>query len=337
LQLDIPTIGRVQVSGVDEVHSSLLINSVNVNDPSTGDFGLGVPVDSVDLLRVMQSPYLAQYGSFTAGVVSADTRPGGDKWEYSLNDPLPDFRIRSGHLVGLRDASPRLNFSGPLIRNHLYLVEGSEYLIDKAEVRTLPFPENESHSNAFNSFSQFDAPAGANNSVTATLHFAPHTAHYVNLNYFDPEPVTPNAGYQEDTGTISDRYSLRGGLLTSTFAGTRDDTSVQGQTSGAQAGEAMVLSPIGNSGTYFGQQDREATRFQWLETWTSALLDLYGKHTVQLGTVLAHAEDTGQVLDRNVNLVDANGNLLQTITYSGSGSSAWPISNLRPTLRIIGS
>ena len=83
--------GRVQVSGVDEVHSSLLINAVNVNDPATGDFGLGVPVDSVDLLRVMQSPYLAQYGSFTAGVVSADTRPGGDKWEYSLNDPLPEL------------------------------------------------------------------------------------------------------------------------------------------------------------------------------------------------------------------------------------------------------
>jgi hypothetical protein len=311
--------GRVQISGVDEVHSSLLINSVNVNDPSTGDFGLGVPVDSVDLLRVMQSPYLAQYGNFTAGVVSADTRPGGDKWEYSLNDPLPDFRIRSGHLVGLRDASPRLNFSGPLIRNHLYFAEGSEYLIDKAEVRTLPFPVNESRSNAFNSFSQFDAPAGVNNSVTATLHFAPHTAHYVNLNYFDPEPVTPNAGYQEDTGTISDRYALRGGLLTSTFAGIRDDTSVQGQSSGAQAGEGMVLSPIGNSSTYFGQQMREATRFQWLETWTSTPLDLYGKHTVQLGTVFAHAEDTGQVVDRDVNLVDAAGNLVQTITYSGSG------------------
>jgi hypothetical protein len=311
--------GRVQVSGVDEVHSSLLINSVNVNDPATGDFGLGVPVDSVDLLRVMQSPYLAQYGSFTAGVVSADTRPGGDKWEYSLNDPLPDFRIRSGHLVGLRDASPRLNFSGPLIRSHLYVAEGSEYLVHKAEVRTLPFPVNESRSNAFNSFSQFDAPVGANNSVTATLHFAPHTAHYVNLNYFDPEPVTPNAGYQEDTGTISDRYALRGGLLTSTFAGTRDDTSVQGQALGAQSEEAMVLSPTGNSGTYFGQQNREATRFQWLETWTSAPLDLYGKHTVQLGTLLAHAEDTGQVLDRNVNLVNAAGNLLQTITYSGSG------------------
>ena len=98
--------GRVQISGVDEEHSSLVVNSVTVNDPATGDFGLSVPVDTVDLLKVMQSPYLAQYGSFTAGVVSAETRRGGAKWDYSLNDPLPDFRIRSGHLEGLRDAAP---------------------------------------------------------------------------------------------------------------------------------------------------------------------------------------------------------------------------------------
>jgi hypothetical protein len=312
--------GRVQVSGLDEVHSSLLINAVNVNDPATGDFGLGIPVDSVDLLKVMQSPYLAQYGSFTAGVVSAETRPGGNKWDYSLNDPLPDFRIRSGHLVGLRDASPRLNLSGPLIRNRLFLAEGSEYLINKAEVRTLPFPVNESRSNAFNSFSQFDALTGAQNSITATLHFAPHTLHFANLNYFDPQPVTPNADYQEDTGTISDRFALRGGLLTSTLAGTRDATNVQGQTSGAQAGGAMVLSPAGNSGTYFGQQSREATRFQSLETWALAPVDLHGQHSFQLGTVVAHAEDSGMVVDRNVHLVNGSGQLLQSITYGGTGT-----------------
>jgi CubicO group peptidase (beta-lactamase class C family) len=48
-------------------------------DPATGDFGLSVPIDSVDTVKVMQSPYLAQYGNFTAGVVSAETRRGGDK------------------------------------------------------------------------------------------------------------------------------------------------------------------------------------------------------------------------------------------------------------------
>ena len=238
--------GRVQVSGQDEEHSSLLINSVNVNDPATGDFGIGVPVDTVDVLRIMQSPYLAQYGSFSAGIVSAETRRAGDKWDYSLNDPLPDFRIRSGHLRGLRDAAPRLNLSGPLIRNRLYFVEGSEYLVDKAEVRTLPFPVNESQSSGFNSFTQLDLNAGDRNVITGTLHFAPHSVAYANLNYFDPQSVTPNANYQEDTGTIMDRVAMGSGLITSIFAGTRVATNVN-----AQAQNSMTLSPSGNSGSYF--------------------------------------------------------------------------------------
>jgi outer membrane receptor for ferrienterochelin and colicin len=170
--------GRVQIAGLDEEHGSLLINSVNVNDPATGNFGLSVPIDSVDILKVMQSPFLAQYGNFTAGIVSAETRRGGDKFNYSLNDPFPDFRIRSGHLVGVQDASPRLNLSGPIIDDHIHFLEGFQYLMNKAEVRTLPFPVDEIRSNAFNSFTQIDALLGAQNSITVTFHFALHRTHY---------------------------------------------------------------------------------------------------------------------------------------------------------------
>jgi hypothetical protein len=307
--------GRVQIAGQDEEHSSLLINSVNVNDPATGSFGLSIPIDSVDILKVMQSPYLAQYGNFTAGIVSAETRRGGDKFRYSLNDPLPDTRIRSGHIVGFQDASPRLNLSGPLIDNRLYFLEGFEYLMSKSEVRTLPFPVNEIRSNAFNSFTQIDSLLDAHNSITATFHLAPHSLQYANLNYFDPEPVTPNADYQEDTGTISEHLGFGGGVLTSTFAGTRFATNVT-----AQAQGEMVLSPVGNSGSYYGQQKREATRFQWMETWKPSAINLLGQHVLQIGTLLAHAEDDGQVIDRSASIESASGQLLRTIAYAGNGT-----------------
>ncbi|HEY4051115.1 MAG TPA: hypothetical protein VGM27_29995, partial [Acidobacteriaceae bacterium] len=317
--------GRVQVTGLDEEHSSLVVNSISVNDPATGDFGLSIPVDSVDILKVMQSPYLAQYGNFTAGVVSAETRRGGDKWEYSLNDPLPDFRIRSGHLMGVKDASPRLNFSGPLIANHLYFLEGAEYLMSKDSVRTLPFPVNEIQSHAVNSFTQADLLLGARNSITSTVHFAPHSVRYATLNYFDPQPVTPNADYQEITGTISERFGIRGGVVASTFAGTRIATNVTGQAEGQ-----MVLSPQGNSGNYFNVQNREATRFQWVETWNPANVDLYGQHAFQIGTVLAHAEDEGQVRGKNVSIEGVSGQLLQTISFHGKGR--YRLSDLEPAV-----
>src|ERR1019366_8746101 len=92
--------GSVRIAGLGEDHSALLVNSVDVTDPATGRFGLSVPIDSVQTVEVAEMPYLAQYGKFTAGVVSAETRRGSDKWDYSLNDPFPDFRIRSGHLEG---------------------------------------------------------------------------------------------------------------------------------------------------------------------------------------------------------------------------------------------
>lgn len=63
--------GQTQIAGAGEMHSALVINSVDTVDPATGRFGLSVPIDVVDSLHVLTSPYLAQYGRFTAGVVTA--------------------------------------------------------------------------------------------------------------------------------------------------------------------------------------------------------------------------------------------------------------------------
>jgi hypothetical protein len=309
--------GRVKIAGLDEQHSALLINSVDVTDPATGNFGLSIPIDSVETVKVSQSPYLAQYGNFTAGVVSAETRRGGDKWLYGVNDPLPDFRIRSWHLQGVRDATPRFNLSGPLLLNRLYLLEGTEYLLHQDEVRTLPFPENQARTTAVNSFTQLDAVLSDKQTLTASLHFAPHAVRYANLNFFDPRPVTPNADYQEDTGTVTHHLALAGGLISTTFAATRVATNV-----GPQATGEMTLTPVGNSGSYFSQESREATRFQWMETWMPAVREWHGKHLLQAGTVLAHAEDEGQFSGQLVQLQDGSGNLLQQITYGGTGHFA---------------
>ena len=88
--------GEIQIGGAGEHRSALVVNSTDVTDPATGRFGTTVPVDSVESIDVFQTPFLAQYGRFTAGVVSVETRRGGDKWHFELNDPFPDFRIRSG-------------------------------------------------------------------------------------------------------------------------------------------------------------------------------------------------------------------------------------------------
>jgi len=315
--------GSVRIAGFGEDHSALLVNSVDVTDPATGGFGLSVPIDSMRTIEVSEMPYLAEYGRFTAGVVAADTRRGGEKWDYSLNDPFPDFFIRSGHLDGVRDAAPRFNLSGPMISNRLYFLEGAEYLLDKQEVRTLPFPQSLSTSKAFNSFTQFDAILSADQTLTGSFHFAPHSQQYVGLDYFNPQPVTPNADFQETTATLTDRLAIGGGLLQSTL-------SNRGVSSGiaAQGAAEMVLTPTGNQGNYFSQESRRANRFEWIEEWTPRAFHFAGQHTFKFGSVLGHSENVGQFNARPVLIDDARGHLLQQINFSGAG--AFDLTDIEP-------
>ena len=315
--------GSVKIAGFGEDHSALLVNSVDVTDPATGNFGLSVPIDSVQTVEVSVMPYLAQYGRFTAGVVTAETRRGGDKWEYSLNDPLPEWRIRSGHLDGVKSATPRFNVGGPIVANKLYFLEGAEYLLNKNSVRTLPYPENQYNSQALNSFTQIDWVISPNQTLTASLHFAPHTMEYVGLNYFDPQPVTPNAAFHESTATILHRWALGGGILQSTLAETSVSSDVRPQTY-----SAMVLQPTGNSGSYFSQESRNSSRYEWIENYTVKPLHFLGEHTIQIGSVVGHSENMGQFYARPVLLQNSNGAPLQRIDFTGG--KPFDLSDIEP-------
>src|SRR5579864_3645004 len=185
--------GGLTISGSGEHRSALIVNSADVTDPATGQFGLTVPIDTVETINVYQTPFLAEFGRFTGGVVSVETRRGGDKWKWELNDPFPDFRIRSYQMRGLRDATPRLNLEGPLIEGKLYLSEGFEYEMRKTEVFELPFPFNQKVRAGWNSFLQLDWIASARHLVTGTVHVAPQRLNFVNMDFYNPQPTTPEA------------------------------------------------------------------------------------------------------------------------------------------------
>ena len=304
--------GGLRISGAAEHRSALIVNSADVTDPATGQFGLTVPMDSVETLNVYQTAFLAEFGRFTAGLVSVETRRGSDKWKWELNDPFPEFRIRSYQLRGLRDATPRLNFEGPLVPGKLYFSEGFEYEVRKTPVFTLPFPNNQKKQEGVNSFAQFDWVVSSAQLVTATVHAAPQRLQYVNMNYLNPQQTSPDAGTHNYTATVADRLSIHGGLLENTFSVTRFDARVWGQ--GTQD---LTVAPAGNSGNYFAQQDRNASRAGWSSVYSFAPGTWLGTHNVKAGSYVARSADEGQVNEHPIDIADAGGQLLERITFSG--------------------
>lgn len=306
------TEGEIKISGTGEHRSALVVNAADVTDPATGQFGVTVPVDSVQTIEVFKTPYLAQFGRFTAGVVAVETRRGGDKWNFEINDPLPEFRIRSGHLRGIKEASPRVTFNGPLIANRFYISEGLEYDLQKRPDRTLPFPFNESKSESVNSFTQLDYILSPVNTLTGTFHVAPRQMEFVNLNFFNPQPVTPTFSGHDYTGTVINRLTIGNSLLESTLAIKRFSGNVWGQ-----GEEDMILSPTGNSGNYFSNQNRRASRTEWIETYSLPPLVAVGSHNLKFGTSVTRTGNRGEFAARPVLIKDNQGQLVKRIDWVG--------------------
>src|SRR5262249_39538018 len=304
--------GEIKISGSGENRSAFVVNSADVTDPATGQFGMTVPVDSVQTINVFKTPFLAQYGRFTAGVVSVETKRGGEKWNFELNDPLPEFRFLNGHLRGLRDATPRVVFNGPLIKDRLYISQGSEYVLNKRPVQTLEYPNKETKSESINSFTQLDYLISDAHTLTGTFHLAPRKDSFVGLDFFDRRPVTPNFKGKDYTGTVIDRLTLGQNLLESTVAVKNYRVNVYGQ------GVAeMNRTPSGNTENYSIWQDRDARRAEFMETLSLKPILGLGAHNLKFGSIIARTSNDGQFVARPVNILDNQGTLLRRIEFSG--------------------
>ena len=307
--------GKLQLSGSGEHRSAMIVNSADVTDPATGEFGLTVPIDIVDNLNFYQTSYLAEYGRFSAGLVSVETRRGGETWKWELNDPLPEFNIRSWGLRGLRTATPRLNVDGPLIPGKLFFSEGFEYVERKTPVFTLPFPFNQKKNQGFNSFAQLDWVTSDKNLITATIHVAPQRLGFVNLDYYNPEPTTPDARTHNYTATISDKWFIFGGVWENTISATKFDATIW-----PKGSRDFVIQPQMDSGNYFASQNRDAERYSWSSSFAFGQWKHWGEHNYKSGIYVAKSDDRGRISEHPIDIEDATGHLLERTAFTSVGS-----------------
>jgi hypothetical protein len=306
--------GELKIDGSGEQRSSLVVNESDVTDPATAKFGQTVPVDSIETVNVLNTPFLAQYGRFTQSVVAVETKRGGDKWHYDLNDPFPDFRIRSYHMVGISNETPHAVVGGPIIKDRLFIITAAQYYLDKTPNRTLGFPYNISKHERENSFTQIDYILSPRQIVNATLHYNPEHTNFVNPDYFNPQPVTPSYAQKAYEATVAHHLGLFGGTLDTSLSYQRFHTFI-----GAQGPAGEVIAPQGNEGNYFGTQTRDAFRREWLEIWSPAPIRFYGAHQIKVGTSLTVSSDHGEFTYRPLQVESAAGMLLESIGFQNQG------------------
>jgi len=307
--------GKINIKGVTENQAMLLIDSAETVDPVTGSFSISVPIDAVESVEVHKTAYQAEYGRFSGGLTTVQTKAPQGKWNWELNDFLPSMRFRSGHIVGVEDDSPRLSFTGPIYKDKLTFSQYTMYDIDKQPVRGLAWPHNEIKKQGLNSFTDLYYAPSSQNLVTGNLKIFPLRDQYDNINSFIQQPASSDYAQSGFSVGATDRYLFtNGGVLTTLFQYTDFDSYAHGQGS-----QDMVLTVDNWEGNWFNAWTRAGRQQELLQNYQSGGKNWAGKHTLKMGGDFVHRSYSDVTKSHPVQLLRPDGSLAEQITFQGAG------------------
>ena len=308
--------GLLNVNGARASQSALTVNSANVDDPVTGESGFNLPIEAVQSVQVLTNPYAPEYGQFTGGVTAVQTKSGSEKFNINAQSFFPRIRRRGGSFVGIAAFTPRVTFSGPVIKDKLKFMQSFEYRFVRTPVENLPPLKRDTDLESFDSVSQLDWDIDDRNHLTTTFSLFPQKQRYVGLNTFNPQEVTPNFKQRGFLWAVNERRILNSrAVLESTFTVKEFDADVFPSSGNAP----MDFSPNANSGNFFNQQSRRSKRYDALEVYSFNPPNFGGSHFMKLAVGISYVSFDGRNTSNTVRILRADGTSSQEINFEGSG------------------
>jgi len=310
--------GRINIKGSLETQGMLLVDSAETVDPVSGSFAIEVPFDAIESVEVHKAAYRAEYGRFSGGLTSVMTKAPSGQWHYELNDFVPSLRIKSGHIVGIADDSPRFNFTAPLLANKLNFSEFLVYNFSRQPVRGLPWPHNEIRKEGFNSFSSFQYVISSQHLLTANINVFPMRRQFADINSLVPQTASSDYGQHGFTVSANDRLLLNSGGALSVLA----KYTHFGSYAHGQGSEDMLVTPNGRDGNFFNRWTRSSGQEEFLATYQLPRRQFWGKHDFKLGSALDYRDYDGTSTSSPVRVLRADGSLAEQVTFSGPATLA---------------
>jgi Carboxypeptidase regulatory-like domain len=307
--------GQLNMKGASETSGMLLLDSAQLVDPVTGNFAIGVPIDAIQTVSVNETPYNTEYGGFSGGLTTIETKPPSGQWNYDFFDFIPGIRGKNGQIVGIADWTPRLTFGGPLIQNKLNFFESFSYDKRNQPVRGLAWPHDEIQTQGFNSFTNLQAILSPRHLLVMNVDVFPLRTQFADINSLVPQSASSNYGQKGVSVGGTDSFQFNSGALLSTvFRYTRFDSNAYGQ--GLQN---MLITPEGWGGNFFNSWIRTANEFELLPTFQFAQKEWLGRHELKIGADFTQRSYGGTSASRPIDLLRQDGSLAETISFQGQG------------------
>jgi Carboxypeptidase regulatory-like domain len=307
---------KLAFKGADENQSLLLVNSARTTDPVTGSFSAPVPTDAVESFTVNKTPYDASLGSFSGGLAAIETNPPEDKWDFRVRGVVPQVRGKEGHIVGLSEAIPGVAFDAPIVRHKLLFSEVFQYDMKKYTVEGLPWPDDVSTKQGFNSFSTLEAILSPNHVLTLTVNAFPLRWQNYDISALVPIPASNDLNQSGVAVGLADRYQRRSGAVFSFISQyMRFDSNAHGQ------GTAdMTINPEGYGGNYFNQWSRRGKEFQAIPSYQFPKRHWHGDHEIRIGMDIDWRSFYGTTESNLIHILREDNSVATNITFEPTSS-----------------
>jgi hypothetical protein len=308
--------GRIAVKGAIENQGTLLVDSAETVDPVTGSFSIDVPIDAIESVDVFKSAYQVEYGRFSGGLTTLQTKAPSSKWNYELNDFVPTPRIEAGHLFGIASDAPRLYFTGPIWGDKLTFSEAFTYDFSRQPVRGLAWPNNETKRQGFTSFTSFYFTASAQHLISGNIKLFPLRRQFDNIDSLIPQTASADYGQSGYSMGINDHYLFENGGILNTIAQFTDFDSY----SHGQGAADLQITPDGWLGNFFNAWTRSSAQQQIQVNYLLPRRKGWGHHDLKIGGDVVHRYYSGTSLYHPVQLLREDGSLAEQINFGPTGN-----------------
>jgi hypothetical protein len=303
--------GRLQIRGGQPTQGALQISAASLIDPSSGDFDVDLPAQSIESVEVLANPFAAEYGRFTTSITEIRTRSGTNEWDLSYGNFFPKFR---GFFSGIRGFEPRFSLRGPIRKDKAFFAQDVQFRYVATPVKSLP-DEPEVKLRSFDSFTRVDSVLSPRHTISAGLILFPRKLKHVTMNTFRPQEVTPDFTQSGYSAGVVDRFALWSDLVVETTVSFRQFEVEVNATGGAP----MVYAPETQSGNYFNDQERNVDSIQWVEALTLSR-DMRGQHVFKFGFDLQRSNYDGNSFSRSVEVRRLDGSLAERTEFGGQSN-----------------
>src|SRR5580698_10824743 len=196
-------------------------------------------------------------------------------------------------------------FGGPLLEGKLLFSEVFQYDMKKTTVRGLPWPNDISKKQGFNSFTTLELILSPKQILTLTVNAFPLRQQHVGINALVPEPASNDLNQKGIALHLSDKYQQdSGGIFSVISQYTRFDSNAHGE-----GLDDMLISPAGWGGNFFNQWSRRGKQLQFLPSYQFAQKHWLGTHEIHVGVDVNYRSYFGVSTANPIQLLEQDGTL----------------------------